>query len=97
MVARARKSDNGTYPTVLSPSIRERDVERKLRRFLKLLTEAERGNILNACREAGTTINTFYRYRDLYATGGKDAVRKALRHRGASMFQGSPRTLTRLR
>lgn len=71
--------------TVLSPAIRRKHIEAKLRRFLKLLRRAERGNIIKACTEAGTCLKTFCRFKKLYLSGGEDAVRRELgRRRGDS-------------
>lgn len=79
--------------TVLSPAIRLRQIEMKLRRFLKLLRRAKRGNILKACAEAGTCLKTFRRLKELYMNGGEDSLRRELgRKRGnsASVFMEGP-------
>jgi hypothetical protein len=71
--------------TVLSPAIRLRHIEMKLQRFLKLLRCATPGNIVKACAEAGTCTQTFRRFKELYMSGGEDAVRRELaRRRGDS-------------
>jgi molybdenum-dependent DNA-binding transcriptional regulator ModE len=67
-----------------------KDIEHSLQRILSLLNLAEElGNISQACRAAGYSRESFYRYRDLYAYGGEDALRDTLRRTG-----GRPRKLT---
>jgi hypothetical protein len=96
-MTRARIKPKRDPATVLSPAIRQRKVEERLRRFLKLLKQAKRPTITKACIDAGTTIPTFRRYRKLFEQGGADAVRKALENRGESMFQLDPRTVPNVR
>ena len=92
-MTRCRIKPKKDASTVLSPAIRLRHIEIKLRRFLRLLRRAKRGNILKACAEAGTCSKTFRRLKELYMSGGEDAVRRELaRRRGnsASVFMEGP-------
>jgi len=95
MGRRGRLKDGG-YTNVVSPAIRRKDVEKKLRWVLALLRRAKRPNTGKACLQAGTSLKTFRRYKELYATGGEEAVREALRLGGPSIFQDDPRLVAHL-
>jgi hypothetical protein len=66
-------------PNVLFPAVRQRQLEKKLRRILTMLLEGKgHGNQKKASRAAGFSTPTYRRYEEIYTHGGEAALRRSL-------------------
>jgi hypothetical protein len=53
-------------------------LEHYLRRIQRLLNLAKEIGIVKACRKVGFSPNTYQRYKNIYASGGEEAVRMSV-------------------